>query len=167
MLQLQILCPLVLNQVSTAGPDPDVCWPQRCRLFTCDPSVRHKEMEPSLAAAKTFAKLRVGSGLRRASHSSSDNGSPAALAAPAAVHGAKQEEPAEVKPVTGSCFKPYGATADGLQQITWPHVAIFRRTETLAVMFRSADIRHQHMHALSELWHAADTLDARPARPCS
>lgn len=77
-------------------------------------------MEPSLAAAKTFAKLRVSSGLRRASHSSSDNGSPAALAAPAAVHGAKQEEPAEVKPMTGLCHRHSVPMREGLQDV-YPH----------------------------------------------
>ena len=96
----------------TPDPDPDHaqrCRLQRCRLYTCDPSVRHKEMEPSLAAAKTFAQLRVSSGLRRASLSSSDNGSPAAAAAgaatPAAAHGAmKREDQAEIKPATtGTC----------------------------------------------------------------
>ena len=77
---------------------------QRCQLYTCDPSVQHKEMEPSLAAAKTVAKLRVGSGLRRTSHGSSGGGSPAGLATPrepVVVHGVAKDEPADVKPAAG------------------------------------------------------------------
>ena len=35
---------------------------QRCRLFTCDPTAQQKEMEPSLAAAKSMSALKLNSG---------------------------------------------------------------------------------------------------------
>ena len=93
---------------------------QRCLLYTCDPSVRHKEMEPSLAAAKTFAKLRVGSAvMRRASHSSSD-GSPAAGAAmPAVKQGTNEEVPADVQPAAGLALRLLGHDAARHRSIMW------------------------------------------------
>ena len=81
---------------------------QRCLLYTCDPSVQHKEMESSLAAVKTFAKLRVSSGLRRTTHSSSD-GSPSGLATPAVLHGVREEDPAEAKPPAGASWSVFAA----------------------------------------------------------
>ena len=125
------------------------CYPQRCRLFTCDPSVRHKEMEPSLAAAKTFAKLRVGSGvLRRAWHSSSDNGgSPAAgvLAPPAVVvHGAKQEDPAEVKPAAGPCRKRSVPMPEDLQCVACSQLIMFQAGYRCSPWFRGSET-HEHL----------------------
>ena len=79
---------------------------QRCLLYTCDASVQRKEMESSLAAVKTFAKLRVSSGLRRTPHSSSDD-SPAGLATPTVLHGVREEALAEAKPPAGASLPDY------------------------------------------------------------
>ncbi len=57
-------------------------------------------MESSLAAVKTFAKLRVSPGLRHAPHSPPD-GSPAGMATPAVLYGVQEEAPAEAKPSAG------------------------------------------------------------------
>lgn len=57
---------------------------QKCRLYTCDTSAEQKEMEFSLAAAKSFAALRVESGSNFASPDempSPSGGSPSGNAA--------------------------------------------------------------------------------------
>ena len=112
-LRLSLSLTLTLGHGSSAEmfttrlqPNPDPCGAraQRCLLYTCDPSVQHKEMESSLAAVKTFAKLRVSSGLRHAPQSLSD-GSPAGLATPAVLYGVQEEAPAEAKPPAGASLR--------------------------------------------------------------